>query len=60
MGGRLIRMPTFLFSLTRKPILVTVFIPFPTVANPTYNTIISKIFHDTYSVSRTAVDTRAT
>lgn len=53
-------MPTFLSSLTRKPIFVTVFIPFPTVANPTYNTIISKIFHETYSVSSTAVDTRAT
>ena len=58
MGGRLIKMPTFLFSLTRKPLLLTVFIPLLPVANPTHNTIIPKIFPDTYPVSSTIIDTR--
>lgn len=57
---RFIRMPSFLFLLTRKPILITVFIPLPTVANPAYNTIIPKIFPGTYPVSSTVEDTRAT
>lgn len=39
---------------------ITLFTPIPTVANPTYDIIIPKIFPDTYAVSSTIVGTRVT